>query len=294
MKKDIFKIMSPGGQFSFLLLFFFFGMLFSAIATIFLLSAAGTKDIFALSVNTLKWMQTIQTFIMFLLPALLCAYLFQENGKDYLTLSRAGKPIHLMLAFLIMICIQPFINWLGYYNQQLTLPETMSGLETAIRTSEDSANRLTALFLSDNSPVGFASALLVVGLIAAVCEEIFFRGTLQQILTKLCGNTHAAIWITAIIFSTIHFQFYGFIPRMLLGALLGYIFVWSGSLWVSILAHFINNASAIILHYLYNGTPMYDKLQKIGTEQYISYTVYGSVLTLFFIFLFFRTRKKAG
>jgi membrane protease YdiL (CAAX protease family) len=100
--------------------------------------------------------------------------------------------------------------------------------------------------------------LLMLAIIPAVGEEFIFRGCLQKIFGRWIGNYHIAIWITAIIFSGIHFQFYGFMPRMLLGALFGYLLVWSGSLWLPILAHFMNNGVAVVTAYVFQqqGKPL--------------------------------------
>ena len=97
---------------------------------------------------------------------------------------------------------------------------------------------------------GLLANLVVIALIPAIGEELTFRGVLQQFLTKRCKNAHVAVWLSAFIFSFIHFQFYGFLPRMFLGLLLGYMFYYSGSLWTSILMHFVNNGVAVVVAFL--------------------------------------------
>jgi membrane protease YdiL (CAAX protease family) len=101
---------------------------------------------------------------------------------------------------------------------------------------------------------------------AAVVEEFFFRGVLLQIFRKITNNYHWAVWIAAIIFSAVHAQFYGFVPRLLLGALLGYVFVFSGSLWIPIIVHFINNATGVLLYYFYHDTPQYNTIENFASQ----------------------------
>ena len=92
--------------------------------------------------------------------------------------------------------------------------------------------------------------LIIVALLAAVGEELLFRGSMQNIFLEWTKNKHAAVWITAVLFSALHAQFYGFLPRMLLGVVLGYLYIWSGSLWLSMLFHFLNNGLAVLFSYL--------------------------------------------
>ena len=128
----------------------------------------------------------------------------------------------------------------------------MSGFEKNMQTMEDLAKKQTDLFTSDVTIAGLMINILIIGFITAVCEEVFFRGVFQQTIFKGSGKIHLAVWITAFFFSFIHFQFFGFFPRMLLGALLGYLYFWSGSLWAPITAHFFNNTIAVIAIYLLN------------------------------------------
>jgi membrane protease YdiL (CAAX protease family) len=106
---------------------------------------------------------------------------------------------------------------------------------------------LTAFETIPQLLVGF----VVIALIPAIGEELVFRGLLQPRVQRLTHNVHAAVWITGFIFSAIHFQFYGLIPRMLLGVLLGYLYVWSGNLWYPIVGHFTNNGFTLLMIFLY-------------------------------------------
>ncbi|EIM78752.1 abortive infection protein [Nitritalea halalkaliphila LW7] len=140
-----------------------------------------------------------------------------------------------------------FIQW----NSQLTLPESWAALEEALKSQEERLEELT-LFLLDFQHIGeFLLGFLVVAVGAGIGEELFFRGVLQPKLQRYTGNPHVAIWVTAFIFSAIHFQFYGLIPRTFLGAFFGYLYYYTGSLWYPALAHTFNNGLTILMVYLH-------------------------------------------
>ena len=201
--------------------------------------------------ESLKWLQFLQTIATFLLPSILGAWLWSEDHKPFawLRLTKTTHWTHYLLAVGIMLCAMPGINLLADLNSRVALPESLDFIEQILKQQEEAAAALTERFLqADNIGV----LLINIGLMAflpALAEEISFRGTLQQILAGK-SQIHIAIWVTAIVFSAIHMQFYGFIPRMLMGAMFGYIFVWTGSLWVPILMHFTNNGLAVIAYYL--------------------------------------------
>ena len=206
------------------------------------------------STTSLKWLQFMQTIATFLLPSILGAWVWSEDHKPFtwLRLTSTTHWLHYFLAVGIMLCAVPGINLLADLNSSIELPESLGFIEQILKQQEEAAAALTERFLqADNIGV----LLINIGLMAllpALAEEVSFRGTLQQILAqgKLKGQIHIAIWATAFIFSAIHMQFYGFIPRMLMGAMFGYIFVWTGTLWVPILMHFTNNGLAVLAYYL--------------------------------------------
>ena len=213
------------------------------------------------STASLKCLQFVQTIGTFLLPPILCAWLWDEDHRPFrwLKLTKSGERLAVsdfLLAIGIMICAIPAINLLADLNGRIELPESLASIEQIFKQYEQQAAALTERFLQADN---FGELLLNIGLLAllpALAEELSFRGTLQQIvsdksqITNDKSHIHVAIWTTAIVFSAIHMQFYGFIPRMLMGAMFGYIFVWTGSLWVPIVMHFTNNSLAVIAYYL--------------------------------------------
>jgi membrane protease YdiL (CAAX protease family) len=158
-------------------------------------------------------------------------------------------PITLTVAVVIvfMAVNSVFIEW----NSKMHLPEFLKGFQEWAKLREDEATRITKFLTHFDSVFEVAVAVVVIALLPAFGEEIVFRGLIQNELFKGTRNIHVSIWIAAILFSAIHLQFYGFIPRMLLGALFGYLYYWSGSLNMAILAHFINNAMSVIGMYLF-------------------------------------------
>ena len=207
------------------------------------------------STASLKWLQFLQTVGTFLIPPFVCACLWDHDRQPlrWLHMNRVAHWQVFLLAIGIMLCAIPGINLLADLNSRIELPKSLDFIEQIFKQQEEAAAALTERFLqADNIGTLFLNIGLM-ALLPALAEELSFRGTLQQILAnsqRSMANSHIAIWLTAIVFSAIHMQFYGFIPRMLLGAMFGYVFLWSGSLWVPILMHFTNNGIAVLVYYL--------------------------------------------
>ncbi len=236
-------------------------------------------------ISSVKWLQFGQAVGMFILPPLVLAYFWSEKPLEYLYLDKKpGLKNALSVIFLMMLVI-PFINLLGEWNQQLRLPHAFAAIEAKMKASEAEIALLTERILNVHSLSGLSVNILLIALIPALGEELFFRGALQQIFQNKKKAT-MAIWLTAFIFSAIHFQFYGFLPRFLLGAFFGYLLVWSGNLWLPILAHFTNNAVAIIFYYLkYNGFQVFD-IDTVGTGSTLWTGCVSGVVALILIVLF--------
>lgn len=195
--------------------------------------------------------QACATFIgLVFTPAL---YILAFEKKNPLTIFKK-QPLYsqsiLLTCLVVIIFMIPntfFIDW----NANLSLPEFMKGFENWARQKEDLAAEATSLLTTFDSLNQFIFAFVVMAILAGVGEELVFRGMLQPELQRATGNIHAAIWISAILFSAIHVQFFGFIPRMLLGVLFGYLYYWSGNILIPMLAHFVNNGFSLIMVYLY-------------------------------------------
>jgi membrane protease YdiL (CAAX protease family) len=161
------------------------------------------------------------------------------------------QPFALLLVFGIVVAFAVADSAIIEWNENIQFPDFLSSFEKWARAKEDQLAELTKMLTQFQSFSEFALAFLVVAIFAGICEEFLFRGIIQTELLKATKNIHAAIWISAFFFSAIHVQFFGFVPRMLLGALFGYLYYWSGNLWVPMFAHFVNNGFAVCMIYLY-------------------------------------------
>lgn len=153
----------------------------------------------------------------------------------------------ILIVFSFLVVNTVFIEW----NANIKLPESFAGIEQLAERMEESAKVMTDYLTEFNSPGYFILTIFFIAVVPGVGEELLFRGFLQNIFRRTFKNDHVAIWVAAILFSAIHFQFYGFIPRMLLGALFGYLYLWTGNLLIPIVAHFLNNCVSLIALYVY-------------------------------------------
>jgi membrane protease YdiL (CAAX protease family) len=119
-----------------------------------------------------------------------------------------------------------------------------------MKAKEDNATHLIDLLIASNTFGIMIFNVFMLAVIPAIGEELIFRGVFQKIFYSLFKSGHLAIWITAFVFSALHFQFFGFIPRFILGLLFGYLFYWSGTLWLPVISHFVNNAVPVIGAYI--------------------------------------------
>ncbi|HXU28791.1 MAG TPA: CPBP family intramembrane glutamic endopeptidase [Bacteroidia bacterium] len=206
----------------------------------------------AKDINVLKVMQVVLTTVLFILPAtIFCRYMRDERSA-FLNMNMAPHFYYALTAAACILFALPAVSGLESWNQLIHLPESFGSLESWMRTKETEAEKITLMFFQDKSIGGLIINLLVMAFMAALSEEIFFRGLIQQMLIKNKINVHVAIVITAILFSAFHLQFFGFIPRMFLGIVLGYLYYITQNLWVSIIAHFCNNAFAVVAMHFYN------------------------------------------
>ena len=233
-----------------------------------------------------KWLQFLQTVATFLLPALAGAYLWSERPMQWLHLGKKPSWQEVLASVVVMLLAIPGINLLSAWNQQMALPEWMSGIEQWMRMQEDAASQLTEQFLQVSTVGGLLVNIGLMALLPAVAEELTFRGVVQGMFTR---NKHVAIWAAAAIFSFVHFQFYGFIPRMLLGAMFGYMLWWTGSLWVPMLMHFVNNCAAVVVAfwaYNYMEEENVAILEMIGTEDTLLLGVFSVCIVLIMMVMY--------
>ena len=214
----------------------------------------------------LKILQAVQSLGVFLLPPLFLAWFYDSAPLRYLGLDRKPGLLTALLSVSLVFISLPFINWLVALNGQLQLPSLFKDLEAWMKTSEQQAGDLTAAFMKGSSIGILLANLLVMAVIPAIGEELFFRGILQKILQSWMKSINMAVVLASIIFSIFHFQFYGFLPRTILGLMLGYLYAWTGSLWVPMLFHFIFNAGSVVVAYMENSGFQHINYDSIGSS----------------------------
>jgi len=239
------------------------------------------------NINLLKYMQILQGFSLFIIPSFIVAYIFSNNTIKFLYLDVKPKFFYAILAVSLMILALPLINFLAQINSKMNLPEFMSGIEVWMRASETNAEILTKKLLAVNNLGGLMLNIFMIAVLPAIGEELLFRGIIQKYLILIFKNAHVGIILAAIFFSAFHMQFYGFIPRLILGMMLGYLLFWTKSLWVPIIAHFINNAFAVITYYYISKGEISEDVEKIGSEgqsmifAFISFLLVGAIIYIF-------------
>lgn len=190
--------------------------------------------------------ELIQSAGTFIVGSIICAFLLTKQSAQMLRINSNPQARIWCLAVVAALLIEPTVGLIAEWNTQLQLPAFLANLEQLMKSMEDQAAALTQLLLPTQSAKSLIPSLLVVALVPAIGEEWLFRGVLQSYFMGLCRHKHLAIWLCATVFSFIHFQFYGFFARLLLGAVFGYIVLLTGSIWPAVLTHFINNGTAVL------------------------------------------------
>lgn len=209
--------------------------------------------------------QGVASIFTFIVPGLLFWYAVEKKQFNDLSF-RALPSLQIFgLVILIQLTFSPFSGWVQSLNEKMQLPASLEWLELIMKSMENSAKTLTDFLTKFDSTLELFVALIVIAIIAGIGEELIFRGLIQRKLLLGIKNYHLAIWISAIIFSGIHMQFYGFFPRMFLGALFGYLYYWSGNIWVPIFAHIFNNGLAVVLLHMVNQKKISPEIEKLDS-----------------------------
>lgn len=243
------RIRSPWSQLAIFLGLFAAGFVISSVMAFAVLMMNGYKlaDLQNLDwtnpafLRIMKWLQGLSSITMFLIPALLFAMIcFHRRRLYFLGVRKASKNFMYWLAVICIFCAFPFVFWLGELNQHIPLPDWMTEME------KDAGKQMEA-FLTVRSFSDILINVFIIAVLPAFCEELCFRGALQRVLIHLTKRPWIGIIIASFLFSALHFQFQGFLPRMFLGMVLGGLYWYSGSLWPSIIAHFVNNGTQVIV-----------------------------------------------
>ena len=244
-------------------------------------------------IKGMKIAQAVSVLFAFIIPSFLFAYYSSEKKFFSLKMNIGFKMVSGIVVVILVFGLMPLINWTGELNSQLSFPDFMSGIENWMKASEENLKKLTEAFLQMSGIDDLIVNIIIVGLLAAIGEELLFRGCMQNVLLEWTKNKHAAVWITAILFSALHAQFYGFLPRMLLGVVLGYLYIWSGSLWLSMLFHFLNNGLTVLFAYLIDKGIIAEEAETIGAgETPMYYILVSAVVSAGLMYFVYSHRIK--
>lgn len=251
---------------------------------------AGVIEIDPVQRSYIKYIQALQHISIFLIPSLCVAYLMTGKVSEYLKTNRMPDVPGVILVIILTLFLIPLISDLGIWNSRLVMPEWLGGLEKWMVLKEAEAAKLTGWLIFSGSPGGLIINIIIIALIPAIGEEFLFRGLFQDIFTGLFKSPHIGIIITAILFAVFHMQFYGLVPRIVLGLVYGYLFFWSATMWLPVLAHFLNNLVPVILAHLIGWENINSNF-----HDYIHGDTYSSVIPLAFsliLILIIRYRYK--
>lgn len=293
----------PATELWFLLILILTGMLFSLLlgyatgmaiwgrSLVEFAVSANPKDYTPSAVNFMKTMQMVNHAGTFLAPALLMRWMVKTPPSWQSPNTTNNGLIWGTAIAILSVSLSPVTAVLQSLNQQVDLPAALQSVESWMKATETRAQLLTEAFLADTTLVGFLANIFIMAVIPAVGEELVFRGFIQPKFQTIFRNKHLAVGITAFLFSAMHLQFYGFLPRFFLGAVFGYFFCWTGSIWTSIWAHFLNNSIAVTLAFLYNRNLIQTDYNDFGSTSTLLLTI-SLMLSSLLLFTIFRSSNK--
>ena len=227
--------------------------------------------------DAMKTMQLFNAIGTFVVPPLVFLHLRGQSFSNYLKLEKSLSGIIVAKVFVLAIAMIPLANYLGSINEAIPFPEFLNFLKVA----EEQTLLLTQQFLIMDSIWDLGIMILIMGVVAAVGEELLFRGILQNLFQNWSKSKHLAAWLTALLFSVIHMQYHAVLPRFFLGAFIGYVYLYSGNLRSAIYLHFFYNTSLVVLAFLIQHEYVSSSLESFGTAS-ISIAI-SAVILLFSI-----------
>ncbi|MDE6328736.1 MAG: CPBP family intramembrane metalloprotease [Duncaniella sp.] len=283
-----FPNLRPGyvGRLFQLLLFSLFGLVVAGLLM-------GVLTHSGVTTKSLRIATVVQDILVFILPAILTAAMVTNRPDRLLETERRPDMRLLLYAVAVMIVSMPVMNAIVMWNESLTLPDSLHDVESWMRMTEENARRSVETLLGGSTVGDLVVSIFLIGILAGLSEEIYFRGTMQRLLASEKLNAHSAIWITAIIFSIFHFQFFGFFPRLILGAFFGYLLYWSGSLWLPVAVHALNNTIVVVTSWYAKINPdsSIAGVDRIGTDS-LSLMSFSIVLSAVFLYALSRRSSR--
>jgi hypothetical protein len=242
----------------------------------------------------LKYLQITQSIGLFLSPPFIIKFFMYQDNPNYLKLKKIPRYTSLALVVLAIIIAIPSINFLADLNSRLELPHFLNGVQVKMQEMENNAQQMMNDFLKNTTYAGLLLNLMMIAVIPAIGEELLFRGVFQQLFVEWTKSQHAGILIAAAIFSAAHLQFFGFVPRFLLGAFFGYLLIWSRTMWLPIAAHFVNNATAVIYYFYYQRGLVHQDIDTLGADKGSQNILIISILFLIMLITVIRQYEKSN
>ncbi|MDE6268626.1 MAG: CPBP family intramembrane metalloprotease [Muribaculaceae bacterium] len=281
----------PGRSMMLLICIFIFMFIVSSLISSFILGRM-TDTTAAIRIATV-----IQDLFIFVLPPLVTAVLSSRLPARWLCIERSPRPLMLFGAIAILIVAMPCLNVVVEFNKSIVLPDALRPLEEAMQKMEEAAQASIDAMMKGASVWSMIVSVLIIGILAGFSEELFFRGGFQRIMMSFKINPHLAIWVTALIFSAFHFQFYGFLPRTLLGAYFGYLVFWTRSLWIPIIVHAFNNTVVVVSTWMSANNLTKVEIDSVGVDlsrvSNVLYVIFSLLLTIIGLWLFVRFSRRA-
>lgn len=268
--------------------FFVMMVIISIGAGVYMFAAGGES----MSAKALRILTVLQDICVFVAPAVIAAVVVTRLPANLLSVTVKPKFISSLLAILTLLISMPAMEYIISLNQSMPLPDA---LESIIKGMEDQAAGAIDALAGGTSVGDLVVGILIIGILTGFSEEIFFRGAMQNLFMSTRMRKHMCVWVVAIIFSFMHFQFYGFVPRILMGAFFGYLIWWTGSLWVPVIAHAFNNSLVVVVQWVSarNGEE-YNEAQELASyapADYIMIAV-SVVLTAYFVRLLYKSTHE--
>ncbi len=304
MLRGLYSELSPFSKLFLLITLVLSFMLFSALFGILILVPFYGSGILGIlsspdysNATIITSLKVIQIFNMaggLLMPALLYLWLCTPKEEKYTAFTLKISPLLVVSAIILTVVSQPFIGWTSELNSYLSLPDWLAPVEGWMKGKEKLGADITDAFLTTTTAGGLTVNLFMIVVLPAFAEEVLFRGVLAKILRDWTKSIHFAVLISAFIFAAIHLQFYGFLPRFLLGVALGYLFFWSGSLWLPIAAHFTNNFLSVMVEFLYRKGIIHTNAENFGMNNPLLITGFSLLALSAILYMIYRiTRQKA-
>ncbi len=301
--RDTFRAMHPFTKLLMLVMLMFVSLIvvmglgtFAAIPFL----GEGVLDFFATgdsnpgNVIMMRYFQVLSHVGLFIVPSIAFALIVSKHPSRYLSLKGNPGIWPMVLGALIMFAAVPMVTWSYEINHLVHFPDALKSLETWMRGMESTAEQMTRYFLKVDGWQGLLFNVFMIALIPAIGEEFIFRGIIQKLFAQWTRNQHVAVLITSVLFSAMHLQFFSFLPRFALGVILGYMLVWSGNIWIPMLAHFVNNLTALLVFFYFDRGIISFDMDDIGEGTMAPVYAIASLAVIVALFVAFRRINQSN